>query len=71
MDRVLIFATKQTSVVLGKVFLLSVRDLAAHDQARTQLDGLRVYESASSRWDCILPLLLARSGLELRDRIRR
>ena len=44
-DGTLLFVTKQACVVFGKVLLLPLTDLAAHNEARAQLHGLRVDET--------------------------
>lgn len=49
-DRVLIFCSKQARVVLGEVTLLPLTHLAAHDEARAQLHGLRVEETRAWRY---------------------
>ena len=43
--RVLIFLAEQVCVVPGKILLLTLAHLAAHHEARAQLDGLRLDES--------------------------
>jgi len=44
-NRTLLLRSEQTRVVFGQVFLLSSAHLATHDETRTQLDRLWLYEA--------------------------
>ena len=44
-DRVLILLPKQTGIVLSKISLLPLADLATHDEPRAKLNGLRIDEA--------------------------